>query len=52
MFAAEYKHYLDKRIEFFATGDPDTPLETYHSIMIEDVPPSLRSKAEMTGKSV
>jgi hypothetical protein len=40
---AEFEHFVLKRLEFLIQGDPDTFQQTHYTIMIENVPPSLRS---------
>lgn len=39
----EYKNFVDKRVEYIVRGDADTPLQTYYTVLIEKLPPSLRS---------
>lgn len=40
---AEFEHFVLKRLEFLIQGDPDTFQQTHYTIMIENVPPPLRS---------
>jgi len=44
-FSAEYRHFLERRVEYFDEGgDPDTPLQTYYTVMIDQIPEALRNK--------
>ena len=45
---SEFEHFVLKRLEFLIQGDPDTFHQTHYTIMIENVPPSLRSTTELT----
>jgi Late exocytosis, associated with Golgi transport len=40
---AEYKNFVLKRIQYLIQGDPDTPSQTYYTLMVEKVPTTLRS---------
>jgi hypothetical protein len=40
----EYKNFVKKRLQYLISGDPDTPQQTYYTIMLEKVPITLRSK--------
>ena len=40
---AEYKNFVKKRVQYLIKGDPDTPPQTYYTVMVEKVPISLRS---------
>ena len=39
----EYQNFVKKRIQYLIQGDPDTPPQTYYTIMVEKVPINLRS---------
>jgi hypothetical protein len=39
----EYKNFVKKRVQYLIQGDPDTPPQTYYTVMVEKVPISLRS---------
>ena len=39
----EYKNFVLRRIQYLIQGDPDTPTQTYFTIMVEKVPTTLRS---------
>ena len=39
----EYKHFHEKRLLYLLHGDPNTPLQTYYTVMVEHIPPSLQS---------
>jgi hypothetical protein len=39
----EYKNFVLKRIQYLKQGDPDTPSQTYYTLMVEKVPTTLRS---------
>ena len=39
----EYQNFVKKRIQYLIQGDPDTPPQTYYTIMVEKVPMNLRS---------
>ena len=44
----EYKHFLERRVEYFDKGgDKDTPLQTYYTVMVDRIPPRLRNKAAL-----
>ena len=43
LFHDEFEHFVLKRLEFLVQGDPDTFQQTHYTIMIENVPPALRS---------
>jgi hypothetical protein len=47
LFHDEYEHFVLKRLEFLIQGDPDTMPQTHYTVMIENVPPSLRSKTAL-----
>lgn len=48
LFHAEFEHFVLKRLEFLIQGDPDTFQQTHYTIMIENVPPPLRSVTSLT----
>jgi hypothetical protein len=39
----EYEKFVDKRVHYLIQGDPDTPPQTYYTVMVEHIPPALRS---------
>lgn len=39
----EYRHFNEKRLDYLVHGDPSTPLQTYHTVMVERVPAHLQS---------
>jgi Calcium-dependent channel, 7TM region, putative phosphate/Late exocytosis, associated with Golgi transport/Cytosolic domain of 10TM putative phosphate transporter len=39
----EYRNFVKKRIQYLIQGDPDTPPQTYYTLMVEKVPINLRS---------
>eukprot|EP00592_Proboscia_alata_P024003 CAMPEP_0194448308 /NCGR_PEP_ID=MMETSP0176-20130528/129494_1 /TAXON_ID=216777 /ORGANISM="Proboscia alata, Strain PI-D3" /LENGTH=971 /DNA_ID=CAMNT_0039275269 /DNA_START=42 /DNA_END=2958 /DNA_ORIENTATION=+ len=39
----EYKHYVERRMEFLSRGDSDILQEHHYSIMVENIPHQLRS---------
>ena len=39
----EYRNFVKKRIQYLVQGDPDTPPQTYYTLMVEKVPVNLRS---------
>jgi hypothetical protein len=43
LFYYEYKHFVEKRLEYLVKGDPDTHQQTHYSLLVENVPPYLRS---------
>jgi len=44
----EYKHFLERRVEYFDKGgDKDTPLQTYYTVMADRIPVGLRSKGAL-----
>lgn len=40
----EYKNFVDKRFQYLLNGDPDTPPQTYYTVLVERVPSDLRSE--------
>ena len=48
MMHAEYKNFLEKRVQYLVRGDPATPQQAYYTIMVERIPASLRSVANLT----
>lgn len=43
----EYSNFMTKRLQYLVEGDPDTPIQTHHTIMIEQLPPDLRSTTKL-----
>jgi hypothetical protein len=39
----EYKNFVKKRVDYLIKGDPDTPPQTYYTLLVEKVPITLRS---------
>ena len=39
----EYEKFVEKRVHYLIQGDPDTPPQTYYTVMVEHIPPALRS---------
>lgn len=48
LFYIEYRNFVQKRLEYLVQGDPDTVSQTYYTVMVENVPPTLRSAPTMT----
>jgi hypothetical protein len=47
-FGSEYRHFLERRVEYFETGgDPSTPLQTYYTVMLDYIPEGLRSQTAL-----
>lgn len=44
---SEYRNFLIKRLEYLVKGDLDTPAQAYYTIMIEQIPSSLRSASKL-----
>lgn len=44
----EYKNFIHKRVQYLVEGDPDTPVQTYFTVMIERVPSSMKSTPVLT----
>ncbi len=42
-FDQEYQNFLEKRIQYFETGDVDTPIQTNYTIMVESIDTKLRN---------
>lgn len=42
---SEYKNFVQKRIQYLILGDPDTPIQTYYTVIVEKLPQALRSEA-------
>ena len=40
---SEYKNFVLKRNQYLIQGDPDTPSQTYYTLMVEKIPTTLRS---------
>ena len=43
----EYKNFVKKRINYLMNGDPDTPPQTTYTIMVENVPTTMRSAPKL-----
>lgn len=43
LFYREYQAFVKKRLEFLVRGDMDTHQQTYYTLMVENIPPNLRS---------
>jgi len=43
LFYLEYQLFVKMRLEYLIRGDPDTHPQTYYTLMVEDIPRSLRS---------
>ena len=44
----EYIHFLERRMDYFnAGGDKHTPLQTSYTVMLDRIPPPLRSKKNL-----
>lgn len=43
MLNAEYKNFIEKRLQYLMLGDPDTPSQTNYTVMVERLPAKLRS---------
>ena len=39
----EYKHFIEKRVEYLVAGDRDTPIQTYYTSMVEKLPADIKS---------
>ena len=39
----EYQLFVHKRLEYLIRGDPDTPPQTYYTLMVENIPSEYRS---------
>lgn len=44
----EYSNFVQKRLEFLVKGDPDTAEQTYYTVMVENIPPCLRSPPKLS----
>lgn len=42
-----YKDFVMKRLKYLQDGDPNTPQQTYYSVIVEGIPPSLRSAPKL-----
>jgi hypothetical protein len=40
---SEYKNFMEKRLRYLMEGDPNTPPQTYYTVMLEHLPSQLRS---------
>lgn len=45
----EWQHFSPLRYDFFANGDADTPPDYRYAILVENVPPHLRSSSNIRG---
>jgi hypothetical protein len=45
----EYKNFIGKRVEYLVSGDSDTPVQTYYTVMVERVPAALKSGPMLAG---
>lgn len=43
----EYQHFHEKRAAYLIHGDSYTPLQTYYTVMVENIPPSLQSSPRL-----
>ena len=43
----EYENFFKKRLDFLVRGDDETPRQTAYTIMIENVPPEIRSSTAL-----
>lgn len=39
----EYNHFVQRRLEYLIMGDPDTPPQSYYTVMLEHIPVAIRS---------
>ena len=46
---AEYKNFMEKRLKYLVEGDPNTPTQTYYTIMAEHIPSDLRTAEQLYG---
>ena len=44
---SEYHNFLGKRVAYLREGDPDTPPQAYYTVMVEKIPPALRTAQEL-----
>eukprot|EP01041_Mallomonas_annulata_P001199 gene1199-2331_t len=40
---SEYKNFVHKRVLYLVQSDPDTPLQSYYTVLVEHIPAELRS---------
>jgi hypothetical protein len=45
---AEYINFVNKRTEYLINGDSDTPMQTYYTVMITNLPQELQSAPQLT----
>lgn len=44
----EYVNFIEKRINYLAHGDQDTPQQTYYTVLVENIPSSIKSVTLLT----
>lgn len=44
---AEYQNFVEKRMKYLMEGDIDTVPQTYYTLLLERLPPSLRSASAL-----
>jgi hypothetical protein len=47
LFYREYQGFVKKRLEYLVRGDMDTHQQTYFTLMVENLPPTLRSAPKL-----
>ncbi len=47
LFRREYRNFMRKRLQYLVQGDPDTPPQTYYTVMLERLPLSLQSSSQL-----
>ena len=47
LFYREYLGFVKKRLEYLVRGDMDTHQQTYYTLMVENIPPTLRSAPKL-----
>lgn len=47
LFYREYQGFVKKRLEYLVRGDMDTHQQTYYTLMVENLPPNLRSAPKL-----
>lgn len=45
---AEFINFVDKRTEYLINGDSDTPIQTYYTVMVNNLPTELQSAPALT----
>ncbi len=43
----EYRNFMAKRLQYLLKGDPDTPIQTYYTVMLEHLPSQLRTASQL-----